>query len=135
MGWNNEYSEEEIVKDHTKVLSKIWDNLMPTSYPYVLKFKTNKAVEVFQVKTMGPYHMDENFIDYDCDIKIDNKPLFDAGWNGKDPLTKELVYNAYGKLYFNDMRGKLVELAKYANINLSHFDFGGDIHTTTDSLL
>ena len=46
MSWSEEYKESEIVEDHTRVLSKIWDNLMPTTYPHVLEFRTNKAVEV-----------------------------------------------------------------------------------------
>ena len=39
MSWSEEYKESEIVEDHTRVLSKIWDNLMPTTYPYVLEFR------------------------------------------------------------------------------------------------
>jgi hypothetical protein len=33
MGWESDYKEEEIVEDHTRVLSKIWDNLMPSILP------------------------------------------------------------------------------------------------------
>ena len=131
MGWESEYKEEEIKRDYTKVLSKIWDNLMPDSYPYVLEFKTNKAVEVFMVKKMGPYHMNENFIDYDCSVVVDNQPLINLGWDGKGKISKELTEKAYGKNYFHDMRMKLVELAKYAGINYSQFDFGGELHART----
>ena len=45
MSWYEFYDESEIIADHTKGLSKIWDNLMPTTYPYVLEFKTKRAVE------------------------------------------------------------------------------------------
>ena len=54
MSWYAQYKESEIVEDHTKGLSKIWDNLMPKTYPYVLEFNTNKAVEVHKVSKMGP---------------------------------------------------------------------------------
>ena len=131
MGWTEDYNEYDVVKDYTKVLKKIWDNLMPDSYPYVLEFKTNKAVEVFMVKKMGPYHMNENFIDYDCSVVVDNQPLIDVGWDGKGKISKELTEMAYGKNYFHDMRMKLVELEKYAGINFSQFDFGGELHART----
>jgi len=127
MSWSEEYKESEIVKDHTKVLSKIWDNLMPTTYPHVLEFKTNKAVEVYKIKMMGPYHANERFIDYDCYVLIDKEPLVKIGWNG-GTISEEMTYEAYGELYFNDMRSKMVELSKYAGLKIkSSFDFGGSL--------
>ena len=71
MSWSDEYKESEIVEDYTKGLSKIWDNLMPETYPYVLEFTTNKAVEVNKIKRVGPYHINEKFIDYDCHVLVD----------------------------------------------------------------
>ena len=133
MSWNQNYDKEDIVDDHTKVLSKIWDNLMPTTYPYVLKFKTNKAVEVKEIKRMGPYHMTENFIDYNCDVLIDNKPLMENGWDG-GKISKEFWQKCYGELYFHDMRGQLSELAKYAGIKFSTFDLNGELNATTNNI-
>ena len=133
MSWNQNYDKEDIVDDHTKVLSKIWDNLMPTTYPYVLKFKTNKAVEVKEIKRMGPYHMTENFIDYNCDVLIDNKPLIENGWDG-GKISKEFWQKCYGELYFHDMRGQLSELAKYAGIKFSTFDLNGELNATTNNI-
>jgi hypothetical protein len=128
MSWSEKYEESDIIDDHTKVLSKIWDNLMPKTYPYVLEFKTNKAVEVNKVKKMGPYHMNEKFIDYDCYVLIDKEPLVKIGWNGNGDISEEMSHKAYGELYFHDMRSKMVELSKYAGLRInSSFDFGGEL--------
>lgn len=134
MGWTEKYAEDEIVFDWTKSLSKVWDNLMPEVYPFVLKFETHKAVEVHHRMQMGPYHMDEQFIDYDCSVEVDGKPLFDAGWNGKDQITKKLADQAYGENYFFNMRHKLVELSPYAGLKFSNFDMGGDLKVTVEDL-
>jgi hypothetical protein len=128
MSWSKEYKETEIVEDHTKVLSKIWDNLMPKTYPYVLEFRTNKAVEVNKINKIGPYHMNERFIDYDCYVLIDGKPLEKIGWNKGETISKKDADKAYGDLYFHDMRVKMVELSKYAALKInSSFDFGGNL--------
>jgi len=128
MSWSEEYKESEIVEDYTRVLSKIWDNLMPTTYPHVLEFKTNKAVEVYKIKKMGPYHMNERFIDYDCYVLIDKEPLVKIGWNGNGDISEKMSDKAYGELYFHDMRSKMVELSKYAGLKInSSFDFGGNL--------
>lgn len=131
MGWTSEYEEKDIVKDYTKTLSKVWDNLMPLSYPYVLEFKTNKSVEVLVKRKMGPYTMSENFIDYDCDVIIDKTPLIENGWDG-GPINKEMVDKCYGELYFHDLRVKMVELAQYAGLKFSTFDAGGTIDAKTN---
>ena len=128
MSWNEEYKESEIVEDHTRVLSKIWDNLMPTTYPHVLEFRTNKAVEVYKIKRMGPYHANERFIDYDCYVLIDKEPLVKIGWNG-GTISEEMTYEAYGEHYFYNMRRHMVDLSKYAALKTnSAFDFGGSLN-------
>jgi len=128
MSWSAEYKESEIVEDYTKVLSKIWDNLMPETYPYVLEFRTNRAVEVNKVNKIGPYHMNERFIDYDCYVLIDSGPLKKIGWTKGESISKEDADKAYGELYFHNMRIKMVELSKYAGLKInSSFDFGGEL--------
>lgn len=127
MSWYEFYDESEIVADHTKGLSKIWDNLMPTTYPYVLEFKTKKAVEVNKVQKMGPYSITERFIDYDCYVLIDKEPLVKIGWNG-GTISEEMTYEAYGEHYFYNMRRHMVDLSKYAALKTnSAFDFGGSL--------
>lgn len=133
MSWNSEYKKEEIVADYTKPLKRIWDTLMPTSYPYVLDFETHKAVEVKQVKSIGPYSMSENFIDYDCSVTIDNQPLLDIGWDGGQ-ITDEMAKKAYGELYFLELRAKMVELMKYAGLKFSTFDAGGNLNAVAKDL-
>ena len=131
MGWEAKYNDSEIVGNHTKGLSKIWDNLMPETYPYVLKFTTNSAVEVHKIKKMGPYHMSEKFIDYDCHVLVDRTPLDEIGWDGKSEVSREMTDEAYGERYFHDMRMTMVELSKYAGLGItSSFDFGGQLHAT-----
>ena len=132
MGWEENYSEYDVVKDHTKVLSKIWDNLMPKICPHVENFETFKAVEVHKTKRMGPYHMNEEYIDYNCAVKIDGTPLRNIGWNGKDQITKEMVDEAYGENYFYNIRMKMVEVSKYAGIKFSNFDMGGNLTASVD---
>ena len=127
MSWDAEFSEEEVVRDYTKGLSKIWDNLMPQTYPHVLEFKTKKAVEVHKVKPMGPYHMNERYIHYDCFVLIDDGPLKKIGWTKGKTISKEEADEAYGSLYFHDMRMHMVDLSKYAGIKFSQFDFGGHL--------
>jgi hypothetical protein len=128
MSWYEFYDESEIVADHTKSLSKIWDNLMPTTYPHVLEFKTKKAVEVNKVQKMGPYSMTERFIDYDCYVLIDRQPLVKIGWDFDGSIPGEVAKKAYGENYFHDMRMKMVELSKYAGLRItSQFDFGGKL--------
>jgi hypothetical protein len=134
MGWSKDYSEDEIVGDYTKPLKKIWDNLMPTTYPHILKFTTKRATEVKQKKKMGPYSMTENFIDFDCYVIIDNKPLVDFGWDG-GPISLEMAEKAYGDSYFHNMRGAMVELMRYAGIKFSQFDFGGDLKIDVEDLV
>ena len=133
MGWTEDYKEEDIVGDVTKPLKKLWDILMPESYPYVLKFKTNRATEVDQTKRVGPFSMHEHFIDYDCDVLVDNKPLIDIGWSGEPP-NSELVKKAYGELYFHEMRAKMVEISKYAGFKFSQFDMSGKLNVRCEDL-
>lgn len=131
MGWTSEYTEKDIVSDYTKPLKKVWDNLIPLTYPHVIEFKTNRAVEVKKKKSIGPYVVWENFIDYDCDVLIDNKPLIENGWDNGE-ITKEQTDNAYGELYFHDLRVKMVELMKYVGLKFSTFDAGGEINAHTN---
>jgi hypothetical protein len=127
MSWYEFYDESEIIADHTKGLSKIWDNLMPTTYPYVLEFKTKKAVEVNKVQKMGPYSITERFIDYDCYVLIDKEPLVRIGWEG-GTISEEMTYEAYGEHYFLNMRRHMVDLSKYTGLKInSSFDFGGNL--------
>jgi hypothetical protein len=78
--------------------------------------------------------MTENFIDFDCFVTIDNKPLVDFGWDG-GPISLEMAKEAYGDLYFHDMRGVMVELMIYAGIKFSQFDFGGDLKIDVKDLV
>lgn len=132
MGYNTEYKPEEVLNDFTNAVSKVWDNVMPSSYPYVLEFKTNKVVEVKQVKRMGPYSLTEHFIDYDVDVIVDKTPLENIGWDEGEKISKELTSEAYGENYFYDMRERMRELLKYVGINFSNFDFGGTLNAKTN---
>ena len=126
MSWNKDFKQEEIVADLTKPLGKIWDNLLPLTFPYVVNFRTNSVVEVKQKKYAGPLYMDEHFIHYNCLLTIDKQPLIDVGWDGGE-ISPGLVKRAYGELYFHELRGKLASLTSYLGNRFSSFDSGGDI--------
>lgn len=133
MSRSKEYKEKNVVGDWTVPLSKLWDNLVPTTFPYILEFKTNYAKEVVLDRSFGPYHHEEHFIDYDVDVVIDNQPLIDVGWDG-GKISNELAKKAYGENYFNDLREKLIDLSKYAGLKFSHFDLNGVIHAKAKDL-
>lgn len=134
MGHTDKFKPEEVVADYTEVVSKLWDNVMPTHYPHILDFKTNKVLEVKHVERMGPYSMTEHFIHHDVNVLIDNSPLVDIGWNGVESISNDMVKRAYGDNYFYDMRNEMLKLLQYVGINFSHFDFGGPIHASVKDL-
>ena len=116
-----------MVADHTKVLSKLWDTMMPSTYPYVLEFKTNYAKEVYTTRKIGPYRSGERFLDFDVNVIMDSKPLFNNGWNGEDEITTEMADNSYGFNYFSNMRGTMSKLLVYVGLNFSITSVDGNI--------
>ncbi len=122
-----DFKEEDVVADHTKVLSKLWDTMMPSTYPYVLEFKTNYVKEVYTTRKIGPYRSGERFLDFDVNVIMDSKPLFDNGWNGEDEITTEMADKAYGFNYFSNMRGTMSKLLVYVGLNISITSVDGNI--------
>ena len=122
-----DFKEEDVVADHTKVLSKLWDTMMPSTYPYVLEFKTNYAKEVYTTRKIGPYRSGERFLDFDVNVIMDSKPLFDNGWNGEDEITTQMADNAYGFNYFSGMRSAMSKLMPYVGLNFSITSVDGNI--------
>jgi hypothetical protein len=122
-----DFKEEDVVADHTKVLSKLWDTMMPSTYPFVLEFKTNYVKEVYTTRKIGPYRIGERFLDFDVNVIMDSKPLFDNGWNGEDEITTEMADNAYGFNYFSNMRGTMSKLLVYVGLNFSITSVDGNI--------
>ena len=133
MSRSSEYKEEDVVADHTKVLSKLWDTMMPSTYPYVLKFKTNMAKEVYTTHKIGPYSRSERFLDFDVNVIMDAKPLFDNGWNGEDDITTEMADKAYGFDYFSDMRRAMSKLMLYVGLKFSITSIDGNIVANVDN--
>ena len=127
MSRSSEYKEEDVVADHTKVLSKLWDTMMPSTYPFVLKFKTNMAKEVHTTHKIGPYRRSERFLDFDVNVIMDSKPLFDNGWNGEDEITTEMSDKAYGFNYFSDMRKTMSKLMAYLGFKFTITSIDGNI--------
>ena len=82
---------------------------------------------------MGPYSRTERFLDYDCEVLIDNKPVVKIGWDGGE-ISKEMADEAYGENYFFNLRSKLVDLSKYAGLNFNQFDFGGKLRASVNDL-
>ena len=133
MGWTADYIEEDVVSDLTKPLKKIWDNLMPKVFPHILEFDTKRVSEVNMANRVGPYTAYDHFIDYECYVKIDNKPLIENGWDG-GKITEDLAKKSYGELYFHDLRGKMAALTKYTGKQFSNFDAGGEIQFDVDDI-
>ena len=122
-----DFKEEDVVADHTKVLSKLWDTMMPSTYPYVLEFKTNYVKEIYTTHKIGPYHRGDRFLDFDVNVIMDSKPLFDNGWNGEDEITTEMADKAYGFNYFSNMRAAMSKLMVYVGLNISITSVDGNI--------
>ena len=122
-----DFKEEDVVADHTKILSKLWDTMMPSTYPYVLEFKTNYAKEIYTTHKIGPYRRSERFLDFDVNVIMDSKPLFDNGWNGEDEITTEMADKAYGFNYFSNMRGTMSKLMAYVGLSFSITSIDGNI--------
>ena len=121
-----EFSENEIVADHTEPLKKIWNLVLPKIYPHVLDLETSWAFEVEKDRYIGPYKSKERKLYYKLFVTLDNKPLLDSGWKG-EKVSKELANKAYGEKYFFDLYEKLRHLAKYAGVDFSNFDMEGDV--------
>jgi hypothetical protein len=100
---------------------------MPSTYPYVLEFKTNYAKEVYTTRKIGPYRSGERFLDFDVNVIMDSKPLFDNGWNGEDEITTQMADNAYGFNYFSGMRSTMSKLMPYVGLNFSITSVDGNI--------
>jgi hypothetical protein len=122
-----DFKEEDVVADHTKIISKLWDTLMPSTYPYVLEFKTNYAKEVYTTHKIGPYRRGDRFLDFDVNVIMDSKPLFDNGWNGEDEITTGMADKAYGFNYFSNMRGTMSKLLTYVGLSFSITSIDGNI--------
>jgi hypothetical protein len=127
MSWTDtfkvDFKEDDVVADYTKILSKLWDNIMPSSYPYILEFKTKSAKEVHQKRKIGPYRRTDNFFYCDVLVIMDSKPLHDNGWDGKSEVDEKMVDKCYGDNYFHGMRTEMKDLMKYVGLEVSVFDF------------
>jgi len=129
---SSKFSEGEILADHTETLKKIWDVVLPKTYPYVENFETLFAVEVRKEHYLGPYKRTEDKLFYGANVKLDSKPLINAGWEG-EKVTEKFAEKAYGQKYFYDMREAIRHLAKYAGVDFSIFDMEGDIKAQVEN--
>ena len=126
----NEYvwDDKDKVIDQTKRVKKIWDTIMPETYPYIKKFDTEGVKEVEHIQRMGPYHMTERKIKFKVEVTLDSKPLKEIGWSENEEISNEMITKAYGKDYFYEMRNSMRRLLSYVGLDkYSNFDFVGDI--------
>jgi len=122
------WDDDDIVVDHTKKVKKIWDMVMPQTYPYLIKFKTIGVKEVTHEKRMGPYSFKEHKVKFLAHVLMDSNPLVNAGWDGETKIDEPLLIKAYGKDYFIKMREQMRDLLGYIGLgNFSNFDFEGHI--------
>lgn len=125
------WKEEDTVIDYTDTAKKIWDEMMPKTYPHIKKFITKGVKEVEGRDKLGPYHMDYHKMIYSVFVEIDAEPMRRIGWTPKEKITKEIWQKAYGKDYFNEMRHRMRELIGYLGLKFSNFDFKGDVDAKT----
>ena len=122
------WSDDDVVVDHTQKVKRIWDLIMPETYPYIKKFDTIGVKEVTHRHRMGPYHMTERKIKFKVEVELDSEPLKKIGWVKDGEITKDMLKDAYGEQYFYEMRAKMLSLLPYVGLgNFGHFDFVGDI--------
>lgn len=115
------YSGEDVHEDFTKKLAMIWDNVMPETFPNILKFDTESAIWVEHKKVMGPYHLWEEKMYVVVDLLLSPKPFYDQGWDGKTIITQDHFNQVYTKDFFSELRSRMRELAKYVGIRLDNF--------------
>jgi len=116
------YSGEDIEKDYTKVLKKIWDLVIPENFPDVLKFDTEFAKWIEHKKYVGPYHMWDEKLYTQIKMDLNPKRFYETGWDGNTPATQEDFNKAYPPEFFSKIRETMRELAKYVGVNVSNLD-------------
>lgn len=122
------WDEDDVVTDHTRKVKKVWDNLIPESYPHVTGFDTIGVKWVESVEKMGPYSMPDHKLKYKVIVKLDSQPLLDSGWTRDIKLTWELFKKGYGEDFDYELRNLMRSLLPYVNLgHVGHFDFRGDI--------
>lgn len=100
----------------------MWDNVIPESFPNILKFDTISSTWVEHKKTMGPYHIWEDKLYTQIDLVLSSKPFYDNGWDGETKLTQEDFNQVYNSDFFEEVRSRMRELAKYVGLKVSNFD-------------
>ena len=115
------YTGEDVHEDFTKSLSKIWDNVIPESFPEILKFETESAIWVEHKKLLGPYSLWEEKMYVVVDLLLSSKPFYDHGWDGKRTITQKDFNEVYNNDFFNKLRERMYELAKYVGVRVNNF--------------
>lgn len=116
------YSGEDIHTDYTDKLKKVWDNVIPKTFPNILEFDTKSAIWVEHKKTMGPYHIWEETMFAKVSLILSDKPFYKNGWDGKTTLTQEDFNKVYTKEFFMSLRERMYQLSKYLGLNLNNFN-------------
>ncbi len=123
------WTDKDTVVDHTKLVKKIWDSVIPKREEYIVKFTTNGVKWVEHRKAFGPYGMTERDLKYDVDVVVDMEPLRAHGWDGNEEITQEMFDEAYGKDFDYKLRESMRKLLGYVGLDhVGSFDFEGDIN-------
>lgn len=122
------WSEDDKVVDVTKKVKKLWDEIIPEIFNYVLKFDTEGVKWVDHTERLGPYQLTRKKLKFSVNATISIKPLMDTGWTEEDgQITLEKFKEAYGEDYDYNLRSLMREILPHVAINVSHFDFEGDL--------
>jgi len=119
--------------DITQLVKKVWDEVIPQSYPFVEKFDTIKCSDVRKTEVLGgQFYMTKNFINYHVKVYINTKPLKDAGWKPDEKISEQLWKDVYGEDYFNNLKGEMVDLLGFVGVRKpDNFEFIGEIEAFT----
>lgn len=127
------WTDKDTVVDHTKMVKKAWDTVIPETEKYIKKFTTNGVKWVEHRKNIGPYHITEKHLKFDVDVVLDLEPVRKIGWDGEEIISVEMFEEAYGKDFDYKLRNRMREILGYVGLgHVGSFDFKGDINYDGD---
>jgi hypothetical protein len=130
MGNEKQYiwTDKDLVEDYTEPIKKLWDNLVPPSFPQIKSFETLGVKWVEHKETMGPYYRFEQNLKFLVKLELHISFLNDAGWKNGEKVSQKTFDTAYGENFLYNVRGRMLSLVKFVGMNLSQFDLEGDFN-------
>lgn len=124
---NFKYKDEDIVKDYTKLICPIWEEMIPMIVDGVIRFNCDKFLKIQKEKRIGPLSRTETTYFYKCIVEVNPKPLVNAGWDGNEKIEEEVLKKAYPLQFWDSIREEMIQLCSGVGLEVSYFDFKGDM--------